>query len=149
MLRLIHGTAILAGLILLAGCSKTYQVETDAEVPAEVAAAVKGKRLHEGRNQLLDFDTHRLYAEVKDGQIASLELDVDGYKPQEIDYLALVANPAPGPTDEFPQSCKQKKDLCQANCSDRCCMLECWFNYELCEARLPPLPGRVGGIHIF
>jgi len=150
MLRLIRAIAILAGFVLLAGCSKTYQVQTDADVPEEVAAAVKGKTLHEGRNQLLDFDTHRLYAEVKDGQIASITLDIDGYAPQEVDYLARMPDPAPNPGDETPQGCEQRKDLCQEKCSERCCMLECWCNFELCKARLPPLGGGggIGGIRI-
>ena len=61
-----------------------------------------------------------------------------------------MPDPAPNPGDETPQGCEQRKDLCQEKCSERCCMLECWFNFELCKARLPPLGGGggIGGIRI-
>jgi hypothetical protein len=143
---------ILLGLGLLAGCTKTYHVQTDPSVPEVVAAAVKGKTFHEGRNELLDFTTHKLFGEVKGGKLVAVTLEVDGKKPRTINYLARdqVAQPAPPwPGGETPPGCDQRLDLCKAGCSgDRCCLLECWFNFELCQTGQSPLPLGQGGIRI-
>jgi len=77
MLRSSHGAAILA-VLMLAGCStsRTYQIAADPNVPEEVAAAVKDRTFHEGRNPLVDFDTHKLYGVITDGALESLTLEI-------------------------------------------------------------------------
>jgi hypothetical protein len=133
MLRFRIGAAILAGILLLNGCAsktKTYTLQVDEKAPKELADALRGKTFHEGQNLLADFDDKdKLYAVIKDGMMESLTLEVKGYKP---DTIMRMPDPTPQPGTETPQGCDQTYDNCMAGCTDRCCQLECFFQWRKC-----------------
>ena len=142
-------------LLGLLGCQKTYRLQPPAHFPEAIAREVAGRSLHEGDNLLVDLESHKLFGEIRQGELQRLRLEVDGEKLDEMPLGALArANPAPPPGGETPMSCAQKEERCFRNCRRTtmgrdydCCELRCLFNRMSCDRGWNP-PGWGGGFSI-
>jgi hypothetical protein len=146
------GMLLLLGA-LLAGCAKSYRIEVDAAlVPEEIAKEMRSRRLHEGRNQLVDFGTHRLFADIEKGRFKSMRLEIQDQPPRNIDLTphSALTSPAPPTGGELPQSCDKRFSSCKQACGSlpsqgrRCCELECFADWVTCRYRPPNEPGDLG-----
>jgi hypothetical protein len=130
---------------------RTYRLDAGDKLPPELARTIESKVLREGKNEIDDFPTGKLFAVVKNGELDSLVLEERGEKPR---VLAMrVTSPAPGPTDETPQSCDQKYNNCISNCGSasdpECCLYKCYFEYWSCTLGSSGGGGGSGGITMF
>ncbi len=146
------GVGVLLGAL---GCQKTYRLQPPDHFPEAITSQIAGKILHEGDNLLVDLDSHKLYGEIRKGELQKLRLEVDGERLDELPLGALArANPAPPPSGETPMSCEQKEERCLRNCRRttlgrdyECCELRCLFNRMSCDRGWNP-PGWGGGFSI-
>lgn len=147
--------ALVPLLLASLACGKTYHLKAPAWMSEEFAKEIAARRLHEGDNLLIDLKTHKLFGEIRDGELQRLRLEIEGEKPEEVLLGALArTNPAPPLGEETPMSCAQKYELCYSKCRRTvmgtaiyCCFLQCDVDFMKCEGVFPGSPG--GGFVIY
>ncbi len=150
--------ALVAVLLGCVACQKAYRLQPPARFPAAIAKEIAGRSLHEGDNLLVDLESHKLFGEIRKGELQKLRLEIDSENLDELPLGALAraarASPAPPPSGETPMSCERKEERCFRNCRRttmgrdyECCELRCLFNRMNCDRAWNP-PGWGGGFSI-